>query len=737
MAGRQSGLKSLIVFFFLVAMCADAFLLGVMYPLSTRRLAGDSSAAVRGEVVDLHSHWDDARNIIFTRAKILVFETVKGDIAGQLIDVEFPGGEVGEFGMGASDQPKLALGERVFLFLRPTVSLNSRLGSCYEIVGAGQGKYSIGKDGIARKGGFSVVEPDPADFSPTGRNSGKGLAEARPITVDPDRIIDNHIPVQVLVKKVRGEDTGDIQWRSDPQAPELSGTTSGGGLSKAQYSSHGAWTIPGVVRLKINAANSPAYGLGAVLSGMYEWNNVYTSLFKFCHVGGTTSKSVSRNGVNILFFTYLSGNYLGYSNWWTSSGKIIETDVRIDRNGISGYSWNLNRMKAVVMHELGHSLGLNHVSGDAIMRVPISDSRLQLFPDDIRGVSDLYPGVSRVVTRILGSLDAGGKSDIIVRRATDGNIKAFLVDGVASSAVQYLASPGKNWRIVGMDDMDGDGNMDVLSRHTDGRFKGWLMDGLTKTAQSIFTYKAISWKVTGLADLDGDGDKDIVLKHKDGRLFAYLMGNNLTISGSGEIVQKSRDWYIRGFGDLDGLNGEDIVWRNNDGRIFVALMNGLIVADSGEIAAPDTTWSIAGLGDLNGDGKTDIVTRHSDGRLFGYLMDGKTISSSGVIDNSHEGWYVVGIADLNGDGNSDIIARNNRGDIKAFLLNGLTVSSSGIIFYRANSWTICGFGNFDAVNGADIAIRHNDGRIFVYLLNGLTILNSGQIGSPGKNWLVQ
>ena len=69
----------------------------------------------------------------------------------------------------------LRKGEKVILFLKPGKSKKD--GIVFNIVGKGQGKYTIGNDGIARKGGFSIMSGE--------------------------EVIDKNIPVEVLINKIK------------------------------------------------------------------------------------------------------------------------------------------------------------------------------------------------------------------------------------------------------------------------------------------------------------------------------------------------------------------------------------------------------------------------------------------------------------------------------------------------------------------------------------------------------
>ena len=70
---------------------------------------------------------------------------------------------------------QIGKGEKLILFLETGKSRQD--GNVFNIVGKAQGKYTIDNNGIARKGGFSVISGE--------------------------EIIDNNIPVDILINKIR------------------------------------------------------------------------------------------------------------------------------------------------------------------------------------------------------------------------------------------------------------------------------------------------------------------------------------------------------------------------------------------------------------------------------------------------------------------------------------------------------------------------------------------------------
>lgn len=160
----------------LAILCLMSFeLSAVMKGLSTEELTRASDIVIEGEVKDVKSHWSRNGKTIITRAIVINTTVIKGSAGQSQVIVEYDGGEIGDIGLKVSDVAPLKKNERVVLFLQSGES--KRDGKVFNIVGKGQGKYTIGNDGIARKGGFSIIQGE--------------------------ELVDNNIPVDKLIDKIR------------------------------------------------------------------------------------------------------------------------------------------------------------------------------------------------------------------------------------------------------------------------------------------------------------------------------------------------------------------------------------------------------------------------------------------------------------------------------------------------------------------------------------------------------
>ena len=171
--------------------------------------------------------------------------------------------------------------------------------------------------------------------------------------------------------------------------------------------------VAGVSASELHAALTRAFA---------TWQNVPTATIDFQFVGFTGARPSDDDGMNVLGFQDLPEleRVLGVTEFTVDlrTGDLIESDIFFNAT----FNWSVATpgvagrfdVESVALHEVGHLLGLGHsalgetelmpnarrrVLSSAAVMFPISfgtgnTADRQLQPDDIAGVSDLYPSVS-------------------------------------------------------------------------------------------------------------------------------------------------------------------------------------------------------------------------------------------------------------------------------------------------------------------------------------------------------
>ena len=216
-------------------------------------------------------------------------------------------------------------------------------------------------------------------------------------------------------------------------------------------------------------------------------------------------------------------------------------------------------------------------------------------------------------------------------------------------------------------DMDGDGDLDIVSASRDDDTIAWYEnDGASDpswTAADIATSADGAIDVH-VADMDGDGDLDIVSASiKDDTIAWYENDGAANPSWTAADIDTNADYAygvhvadLDGDGDLDivsaSINDDTIAWYENDG-------------------AADPSWSAADIAtsadgaldvhvaDMDGDGDLDIVSASiTDDTIAWYENDGASDPSWTAADiaTSADGAWDVHVADMDGDGDIDIVS---------------------------------------------------------------------------------
>ena len=84
--------------------------------MTTKEMVEKSTAILHGKCNKKESFWNDKRDKIFTRVKILSDENIKGNLTSET-EIIVPGGRVGNIIYDVSEMPIFHEGEEVFVFV--------------------------------------------------------------------------------------------------------------------------------------------------------------------------------------------------------------------------------------------------------------------------------------------------------------------------------------------------------------------------------------------------------------------------------------------------------------------------------------------------------------------------------------------------------------------------------------------------------------------------------------------
>jgi hypothetical protein len=316
----------------------------------------------------------------------------------------------------------------------------------------------------------------------------------------------------------------------------------------------------------------------------------------------------------------------------------------------------------------------------------------------------------------------------------------------APPALNPFPTVGAGPVILGMSDVDGDGDLDILTTSDATNTVSVSFNSGTgnfSAGQSV----PVGNRPGGLAlgDVDGDGDVDFVaanfndntvsvrLNNGAGTFTAPALNPNTSVSGSPNRVA---------LGDVDGDGDLDLLASSaTNGTVSVRLNNG-----SGNFTAPalnpnpsvlSGAFTLA-LGDVDGDGDLDFVTANTSSNNASVRLNNGSGNFTAPATNPNPtlgNWPVgIALADIDGDGDLDFAAANLNDNTISIRLNdgtGNFTSSATAPNIPMNLQPLnIAFGDVDADGDLDILTTHYtaNGTVSVRLNNGL-----GGFAAPATN----
>jgi FG-GAP-like repeat len=351
-----------------------------------------------------------------------------------------------------------------------------------------------------------------------------------------------------------------------------------------------------------------------------------------------------------------------------------------------------------------------------------------------RFIASLVCVISSVAMAAPSDLSGDGKSDLIFRNNSTGEINAWLMSGGAASSTAQLVGPG-NWSVSHTADFNGDGKADILFRNDDGSVSLWLMNGLSPISQVGLLGADPNWRVSHVGDFNGDGKLDILWRNSNGAVTLWLM-NGTTVASQIGLLGADPNWSVTHVADFNGDGKADLLWQNTNGAVTIWLMNGSTTTSAVGILGPNPDWRVSHTADLNGDGKADLIWRNINGAVTAWLMNGTSQLSTAGLLGANADWSVSHTADFNGDGKSDLLWRNTNGAVTIWLMNGLSSIAAAGIIGADPTWRVTHTGDYDGDGKADIVWRStDDGYIRMWLMNGIAVAAAPDLLGP-SNWVV-
>ena len=293
------------------------------------------------------------------------------------------------------------------------------------------------------------------------------------------------------------------------------------------------------------------------------------------------------------------------------------------------------------------------IPGDIILQIPAGHT----VAEDFNGVDWVYSE----------DIDGDGDMDILGAAINADDITWWEnMDGSGTSWTEHTIDGDYNGaRCVYAEDIDGDGDMDVLGAPWEDDLNWWEnMDGSgtswsEHTIDDYFPQTATVYA----EDIDGDGDMDVIsVSTSSNRVNWWENEDGTGINWIEHLIDMSFDWGfciyaedINGDGDMDVLgasvNADDIIWWENEDGLGTSWIAHTV--DNYFYAA-----SFVYSEDIDNDGDMDVLgaSFHLDAIAWWENTDGSGTSwIKHTVDSDFDAASSAFAVDIDGDGDIDII----------------------------------------------------------------------------------
>jgi FG-GAP-like repeat/Secretion system C-terminal sorting domain len=243
-------------------------------------------------------------------------------------------------------------------------------------------------------------------------------------------------------------------------------------------------------------------------------------------------------------------------------------------------------------------------------------------------------------------------------------------------ARQIISAEGNGIQQVYAADLDGDGDLDVVSASDSFNGVRWHenMDGQGNFAfEQVITTNFMGASSIFPIDLDNDGDVDILATYENNIVALHENVDGLGNFSEEQIISEdSSESNFIFASDINNDNKLDIILASQwaDQISWLRSINGLGSFKKEKLIAARPDFPIDHkVFDLDGDGDLDIIgTSFDDNKIYWYenLNGYGTFGGQRIISKLADGPWSVDVGDIDGDGDADVVSTSIVDDVTAW-----------------------------------------------------------------------
>jgi hypothetical protein len=197
-------------------------------------------------------------------------------------------------------------------------------------------------------------------------------------------------------------------------------------------------------------------------------------------------------------------------------------------------------------------------------------------------------------TLAIADFDGDGLQDVVQWDPSSNKLSIAKNNGSLNFTQQYSVAILPNWDLVGVADLNGDGNHELVWRNRVTCLVGaWVMNRFQPARWVGYHSPALSWRIRGIGKVDASDAQGLIWRNEQtGQTSFWKLNTN------GQVINPrmpvgAAPWEIVGAPCFDGRNGlPEILWYNTQtGLVGIWRLNGTSVSFS-SVAVPGTQWTI-------------------------------------------------------------------------------------------------------------------------------------------------
>jgi hypothetical protein len=220
----------------------------------------------------------------------------------------------------------------------------------------------------------------------------------------------------------------------------------------------------------------------------------------------------------------------GWLAFWNMNGVTMTGSSSVSINQMTDTTWRIAAFAD--LNGDGHrDIIWEHV-GDGVLAA--------WFLQGNRVTSTVFLSIDRAGPgwRVMAAGDANGdgRADLFFQH-TAGSLAVWFMNGNQVIGTRFLSIDrvtDLNWSIAGAGDTNGDGKADLLWQHrTEGWLAVWRLNGHQVTSTQLLSINKMTdpnWKVVGVQDVNGDRKADILWQHAAGDVATWYLDSEIVRS---------------------------------------------------------------------------------------------------------------------------------------------------------------------------------------------------------------